>query len=271
MSNHCPIDRIQGPYQSERFPHAIAAASDDPSIAGLRWQSAATRTLLHELPAKLIFGGTVGTICTVMFQALQRFGPRTAEMRTDCMSWHFIAFDDRWTWPYLSMMPFIGLAWLFLPTAREARRFSAYFLGMATIGWLIFFFHPTGCVRPHIESPSWIYRMLVLIDGPTNGLPCLHVSMSILAGTALAMKDRAFETMPGRLFVIAWVMLITVSVVALHQHTDADTMVGSVLGGTVALLYSRRMPDSGVGERPIAAHKSALDPETLAVVSKEPE
>jgi membrane-associated phospholipid phosphatase len=113
---------------------------------------------------------------------------------------------------------------------------------MAMLGWLIFYFFPTETARPRLPSAPWIYRVLVSIDLPTNGFPCLHSSFSILAGTALAIENRVLASVAGRLALLAWISAITISVIALRQHTGADVVAGSIIGFAVAWAYALRAP-----------------------------
>ncbi|HTQ51359.1 MAG TPA: phosphatase PAP2 family protein [Candidatus Acidoferrales bacterium] len=84
---------------------------------------------------------------------------------------------------------------------------------------------------------------MVSIDAPTNCLPCLHAAFAVLAGAALVARERILSVRLGRLFISVWVAIITISIVALHQHTDTDVLVGFLLGSVAALVYTRH-PDS---------------------------
>jgi hypothetical protein len=194
------------------------------------WRARAIQILRHDLRTKIILGAAVGIVCAIMYRALQQFPIYPVKMHADCTTWHYLPFNAGWTWPYLSMLVMVSLAWLFLPGVEEARRCARYFPGVAAVGWLAFFSYPTGCIRPQLESPSWLYHVLVSVDAPTNCLPCLHAAFSVLAGTALAARGRVLGPLSGRLFVTIWVAIITVSIVAVHQHTDVDVLGGAFTG-----------------------------------------
>jgi hypothetical protein len=260
-TTHRPSPKIEAPAGGDR----LLSRSD---AGGANGWSGARRTLQRDLGVKLTVGAGVGVLCTLMFQMLQHFGPGIPRMCTDCIAWRLVPFDPGWTWVYLSMMALVGLAWLFLPDAREARRFACFLLGSAAVGWVTFFLYPTGSVRPAVDSPPWIYRALVAADAPTNGLPCLHSTLSILAAAALTARGRIFASGWGRFISVAWVIAITVSVFALRQHTGLDVVIGSVLGLAIGGAYVWNVAQPR--RRPVATERIHGEEREKATVATTP-
>ncbi len=201
------------------------------------WRDARTQ-LGAALGKKFLAGAAVGVVFTTIYRALQEQPWRAAAMRADCVTWRGLPFNAAWVWPYLSMFPLVGFAWLSLPDARAVGRFAGSLLATAGVGWICFLLWPTGCVRPVVVDPPLAYRWLVALDRPTNCLPCLHSAFAVIAADAVA-QSWGF-TWPGRLLLGAWLLVIAVSIVALRQHTDVDTLAGVALGAAGAWLNRRR-------------------------------
>lgn len=181
---------------------------------------------------KILWSGSAGVLFTLVYRALQAQTWRPAAMRAECVSWSWLPFDAWWVWPYLSMFALVGAAWASLPDRRAVERFFGSMLAVAAVGWVCFLLWPTGCVRPAVAEPSLAYRWLVALDGPTNCFPCLHSAFSVLAAASLA-RSWSFAWR-GRALLGAWVAVIAVSIVALRQHTDLDTLAGVALGAAGA-------------------------------------
>lgn len=186
---------------------------------------------------KIFIGALVGVICTLAYRTLQGHGYFAVDMRASCPTWRVLSFHQAWTWPYLSMFALVGCAWMALPDARAVRRFAGSMLAVAAVGWFCFLFFPTGCVRPEIMDPTLAYRWLVALDQPTNCFPCLHSAFSVLAAVVIA---RAWPTPAARIVLGSWVVVIAVSIIALRQHTDLDTLTGLILGAGGAWFDGRR-------------------------------
>ena len=177
---------------------------------------------------KLLLGGATGVVLTVAYRTLQQLEWRPVAMRAECVGWRWLEFDAAWVWPYVSMFVLVGVAWLSLPDARAVWRFAMTLLAVAAVGWVSFLLFPTGCVRPQIAGTPLAYRWLVALDGPTNCFPCLHSAFAVVAAATVG-RSWSFSW-PGRALLTVWVVVIAVSIVALRQHTDVDTLAGGALG-----------------------------------------
>ena len=91
-------------------------------------------------------------------------------------------------------------------------------------------------VAPADPVVAGIYRSIFAIDPPHNLVPSLHVVWS--AAIALAVRDNAGRW--GRWLFSAWLGLIALSSLLVHQHHIADVLVAlalvaltrKIIGGT---------------------------------------
>jgi membrane-associated phospholipid phosphatase len=97
---------------------------------------------------------------------------------------------------------------------------------------IIFLIFPTrlGFFRPEpVELFEKIYRALYMVDKPYNMFPSLHIGYS--AATMFSFLDTKLR--PLKWFLAVWLILITISVVVIHQHHLAD-----IAGGYAVALLS---------------------------------
>jgi membrane-associated phospholipid phosphatase len=179
---------------------------------------------------RLALGATVGLLATLVYRSIQHVAAEQAVVRAECWSWHWLPFSAEWLWPYLSMFVLVGLPWFLLPDLRSVRRFALTLVATAAVGWIVFLLHPTACLRPGPEGQPFYYTALLALDRPNNCLPCLHSAFSVLAAWVLASGGGPGRHWLCRLLLLAWLLLICVSIVALRQHTDLDTLAGVALG-----------------------------------------
>lgn len=193
----------------------------------------------REFLRRSALGAAVAVVATVAYRTTQFLTHERAAVRTECWTWNWLPFHPAWLWLYVSMFVIVGLPWYLLPEWRQVRRFAVCLVGMAAVGWITFLLHPTACARPRVEEPTWSYALLLALDRPNNCLPCLHSAMALLAAGALAVDAPAFRAWPARVALALWCVAISVSIVALRQHTDVDTVAGLVLGALAIWAYRR--------------------------------
>lgn len=148
------------------------------------------------------------------------------------------AFDDaipinfQSLWFYYSYYLLLGIVGLFVER-------PIYLRYLYTIGWttmvahMIFFAFPNGLSRAEIdlESAPMYYQWLAAYDEPRNAFPSLHVALSVVAGTA-AFCCSNFKLW-ARLAIVAWVVGIIWSTIALRQHVIIDGISGTVIAFVV--------------------------------------
>lgn len=193
----------------------------------------------REFMRRTALGAATAVVATFAYRTTQFLTLEYAAIRSDCWTWRWLPFHSGWLWLYVSMFVIVGLPWFLLPEWRQVRRFAFCLLSTAAVGWVTFLVHPTACARPVGGEPTWSYALLVLLDRPNNCLPCLHSAMSLLAAGVLALDARPFRSAAARLALGIWCALISLSIVALRQHTDVDTLVGLGLGALACLAYAR--------------------------------
>ncbi len=126
-------------------------------------------------------------------------------------------------------LPYLGLllvAWSAPLHLSNPRRFKACVIAsltgfsLAVIGWLLF---PTTLPRPPIPQ-GWItlpYRLMALIDAPTNVLPCAHVIPPVVVGWYLKQEH------PGWGLGMGLVILLGAATISLTwQHRPIDILIG---------------------------------------------
>ncbi len=189
---------------------------------------------------RMWLGAAVAVVATFAYRTTQFLTFERAAVRDECWTWTWLPFHAGWLWPYVSMFVIVGLPWFLLPEWRQVRRFAFCLLGMAAVGWVTFWLHPTACARPIVAEPTWSYALLLALDRPNNCLPCLHSAMALLAAGVLALDAPAFRSRIARVALAIWCTLISVSIVGLRQHTDIDTFVGLILGALACVIFRWR-------------------------------
>lgn len=194
----------------------------------------------REFLQRSAWGAAVAVIATVAYRGIQGVSLARALLRHECWGWDQLAFDPLWVWPYVSMFLLVGLPWYFLPEVREVRRYAFCLLAIAAVGWATFLLYPTACVRPSVEGHPGYYSLLQTLDRPNNCMPCLHSALSLLAVWTLLHSRTPFRRPAGAAFLGGWLLVLCVSIVALRQHTDLDTLAGAGLGCLGGLLFQSR-------------------------------
>ena len=183
-----------------------------------------------ELARRLALGALVALVAGVAYRSIQFHALTSSDLRTSCPGWELFPFNELWLWPYLSMFVLVGLPWLLLSTLAQVHCFARRLLAVAAVGWICFLLFPTACLRPSTEGLGLAYRLLIQVDAPNNCFPCLHSAMALLAARCLSLGAPRFAGWPARLALLLWVICISLSIVALRQHTALDTLAGLLLG-----------------------------------------
>jgi len=187
---------------------------------------------------RLALGAGVGLIAMVAYDGIQYSTIGRAVLRQDCWSWQCVSFNPAWVWPYESMFILAGLPWFLLPTLRDAQRFAVALLATAAVAWVVFVAYPTACVRPSTVGQPTYYVLLRVFDQANNCMPCLHSALSLVTAWSLVSEQTIFARFGGILSLVIWLAVVSVSIVALRQHTGVDIMAGFALGGVGAWLFS---------------------------------
>ncbi len=146
-------------------------------------------------------------------------------------------------WVYLSTFPFLfGLFWV----AERPDNLSRLLFGFTALlltSSAIFWFFPTTIPRtPYaVEATGFSPNALALdflrlIDKPTNCVPSLHVSASLLFTLFFFNEARYRRYFP---MVVLWFLLIVWSTMATKQHYFIDVVAGAGMGLVFYLIFFR--------------------------------
>jgi hypothetical protein len=137
-------------------------------------------------------------------------------------------FVPQFIWAYLSMYVLFFTPPLFMePPALRA--LGQQVIWATLISGLIYLLLPATLgfprVMPDDPSVDGLYRTMFALDEPHNMIPSLHVVWS--GAIALAVRDSVGRW--GRWFFLAWLGLIALSTLLVHQHHLADVVVALAL------------------------------------------
>ncbi len=137
-----------------------------------------------------------------------------------------IPFIPEFIWVYLSLY----VLFLIPPFLLSAARMNALGLRLvvATVFCsLIFVIFPTTLgfdrVVPNYEFYGAVFSNMFAIDLPHNMVPSLHVVFSALI--LLAIYD-AVRNLAGKIIVLGWLFLLSLSTILVHQHHLLDVATG---------------------------------------------
>lgn len=130
--------------------------------------------------------------------------------------------------------PYISLNLLFLVSAfvlKEISSIKGFCLSLiigAVVAGLVFYFFPgqLGFVRETVPGYEHYFDFMFSIDHPHNLYPSLHVTYSTLAIFAMIEQttNKIFHVL-----MLVWLVLISASVVFVHQHHLFDILSGFIL------------------------------------------
>lgn len=139
-----------------------------------------------------------------------------------------IPFVPELIWAYLSMYVLFLLPPLFIPAARMPALGKQLIMGTLASG-ILFLLLPAelGFARTVPEGAHYagLYAAIFSVDRPYNLVPSLHVVFS--AAIAMACADFARPGLRAVLF--AWLGIIALSTVLVHQHHVIDVAIAFLL------------------------------------------
>ncbi|MFW7378491.1 MAG: phosphatase PAP2 family protein [Oligoflexus sp.] len=125
---------------------------------------------------------------------------------------------------YISDYVFIFFVILNLKDARAISLLSYRTIVVSTVSFSVFFLFPTIYPRSELNSTalwSYLFRSMHFIDAPTNCLPSLHVSLTLLGAWSLnsfhGWKKHA---------IYFWAATICISTLTTKQHYVIDVAAG---------------------------------------------
>jgi membrane-associated phospholipid phosphatase len=137
-------------------------------------------------------------------------------------------------YPYLSFNLFMAVP-LFLLDCARIRAFGKSLLAVTLIAAAFHLVLPAelGWSRPASVSDYPVFDKLFQLDKPHNLVPSLHIGYSFVA---LAVIWSATKHAWSKALAVAWMAVMTSSVILVHQHHLIDVAGGLALG---AVCYGR--------------------------------
>jgi len=146
-------------------------------------------------------------------------------------------------WPYLVFLIVFWLVILyafwtdrrFVPLAKTI---TLTFL----VAYVVYIIYPTGVVRSTISGTDWSSQLLGWLyrhDWPEKAFPSLHN-----ASAAVVIFYALIERLRGRIWIVAFCIIVIMSTVILKQHYLLDLVSGLALGSLISwyfLVWSARL------------------------------
>jgi membrane-associated phospholipid phosphatase len=94
----------------------------------------------------------------------------------------------------------------------------------------------------NIDGFEGIFNWLHVVDKPHNLFPSLHITFTTIATFVMisVTQSRLFHAS-----IIAWAVMITFSVVLVHQHHLIDVLTGGILGWVAIRFVYQRFAKQG--------------------------
>ena len=144
---------------------------------------------------------------------------------------HWIPFSANAVWLYVSVYLLMPIGPFLMNERGQIWRYAIGVALMGSLAALIFFFWPTMCARPQIESANFLYRWLIAIDKPLHAFPSLHAAFAVYSALCARLVLRELK-IPRfcQALIWLWMLGILYSTLATRQHVTLDIIAGSVLG-----------------------------------------
>lgn len=140
--------------------------------------------------------------------------------------------------PYLPFMLIIYMSVLLLPfllpftasTPQQIKRWGVKMSIAILIAGVCFLIMPSTLGYASPDTPSWVNsKLLRIVTGSYNLVPSLHVALSLVTINTIWQEVKSW----GRLLVVSWGVLLSLSTLLTHQHHLLDVISGLILGWIV--------------------------------------
>ncbi|MFA6236569.1 MAG: phosphatase PAP2 family protein [Bacteriovorax sp.] len=141
--------------------------------------------------------------------------------------------------PYISLNLLFLFAFFVIDDVKAIKGLCLALSISAVIAGIIFYFFPgeLGYKRQVVSGYESLFNFMFSIDHPHNLFPSLHITYSSL--TIWSMRHLKSGKMV-RIFFDCWLLLITASVVLVHQHHLFDIATGFFLAVLVHFGFVKR-------------------------------
>jgi membrane-associated phospholipid phosphatase len=177
--------------------------------------------------------GIYVTLSTIVFVAIYGW----CNLQASQSSVHYAMFTDWETtiplvpWMiyfYVSLNVLLVVAAFVLKEASAVKAFCLSLIVSTFIAGIVFYLFPgkLGFVREGAVGYEKYFEFMFSIDHPHNLFPSLHVTYSAMA--ILAMIEQTLNKV-FHVFLWVWLLLISSSVIFVHQHHLIDVVTGFLL------------------------------------------
>ena len=184
----------------------------------------------ERIKALALWGGVCSVICGLLYNGSNSY----AETATHHYQVYFEFEKSIPQIPWMILFYISYYFYLFLNFAlvKQPDKIKALCLTMtfsSLLAALVFIIFPSelGFSRAeNIDGFEGIFNWLHLVDKPHNLFPSLHITFTSIATYVMICETRS------KLFhasIIAWALMITFSVVLVHQHHLIDVLTGWIL------------------------------------------
>ncbi len=171
--------------------------------------------------ATLAFGFVYGSCNQLASEASKHYALYTDwELKIPLIPWMIF--------PYISLNVIFIVSAFVLKTTTSIKGFCVSIILGAFIAGFFFYFFPgkLGFERIIADDYSGLYHFMFSIDHPHNLFPSLHVTYSMLG--VLSMVEQTSSKF-FHYVLYGWLILISASVVLVHQHHLFDILTGAIL------------------------------------------
>lgn len=148
-------------------------------------------------------------------------------------------------YPYLSLNLLFVVAAFVLRSEKSIKAFCLSLSISAVLAGIVFYFFPgqLGFVREVPAGYEALYNGMFAIDHPHNLFPSLHVTYSSLS--IWSMVEQTKSKVFHRILWI-WLLVISFSVVLVHQHHLFDIFTGWILAYVVFEFFYKKIKPNNV-------------------------
>jgi hypothetical protein len=186
-------------------------------------------SLIIRLKTILLYGSLAAIIFTVVYGQSNKLASVSDTLYPMYLDWELqIPLIPWMIYPYISLNLLFITAAFFLRTKESIKALCLSITWGAIIAGIIFYFFPGELGFKRVEVPGYenIFNFMFAIDHPHNLFPSLHITYAWLVISAI--KQNAYSKIVH--FVMeSWRILITLSVVLVHQHHLFDIFTGGIL------------------------------------------
>ncbi|MDO5046750.1 phosphatase PAP2/dual specificity phosphatase family protein [Campylobacter sp.] len=143
---------------------------------------------------------------------------------------HDIPFIAWTILPYWSLNLLYGLGFLLCKNYRELNRYTAQLLLSQLIAVVFFILFPLQISWSKPESfgiSKFLFDSLAAFDMPFNQAPSLHIILCVVVGSLYISKTNKIWI---KAIILAWFVLIALSVLTTYQHHFIDIPTGLLVG-----------------------------------------